>query len=161
MRCEISSSVGARSPTLARSVRPVKSSTNSRITDGLGISGLSTVRVRSEALLGLGGLAVVIASSFESGVLLAAWVLASSGSARFDLRGGRRDPMNGARNRSENLRREGGRRYVLNPARSERYIWPVSMPTIATATELSGRLIANCDHLMSVRIARTNGVAYL
>lgn len=145
VRCEISVSVGTRKPALARSVRPVNSSTSSRMTDGDGISAVAGVRARAVALLGLGGLAVVIASSLESALLRTPCVLVSSGSARFVLRGGRSEPTSGARKRSDNRTTAGGSRYVLKPARSERYIWPVKAPTTATVNELGSWPIASYD----------------
>ena len=113
------------------------------MTDGDGISVVAVARARAAALFGRGGLAVIIASSLESALRWAPCVLVSSGRARFVLRGGRSEPTNGAKKRSDNRTTAGGSRYVLKPARSERYIWPVKIPTTATVNELGSGLIAS------------------
>jgi hypothetical protein len=71
-----------------------------------------------------------------------------SGAALFGLRGGWSEPMRGKKTVFENCMTDGGNLYALNPARSERYNLPVTIPINATATELSGRLIASCENTL-------------
>jgi hypothetical protein len=69
--------------------------------------------------------------------------LLSSGSARFERRGGRNEPMRGSKNRDEKRAKAGEIRKVFKLARSERYIWPAKMPIRAVASEPGKRLIAS------------------
>jgi len=82
-------------------------------------------------------------SSFCGDVSAVPAILVSSGSARFVRRGARSEPMRGNMKRVENRTIESGRRYVLRPAMSERYICPVIIPIIATAADPGRRLSAS------------------
>ena len=139
----ISVSVATRSPALARSALPVNSSTHSRMTDGRVPSELELPWILDVAP-GLGDLAVVMTSSLWGDDSVFPALLVSSGSARFVRRGARREPTRGNMKRAENRTIEGGRRYVLRPAMSERYICPVIIPITATAADPGKRLSASC-----------------
>ena len=117
----ISSSDGARTPALARSVLPVSSFTHSRITLGFDAPAPAASGLPRCAAAVLGVRAVVITSGSLSWLAAAAGPLnASSGRARFERRGGRREPIRGRRYLEEKRTMRRGRRQDLSPARSER-----------------------------------------
>jgi hypothetical protein len=60
--------------------------------------------------------------------------------------------MRGNMKRAENRTMEGGRRYVLKPAMSERYICPVIMPITATAADPGRRLSASYKPSLSMDV---------
>lgn len=159
----ISASVGTRRPTFSRSARPVNSSTHSRITDGArsAVGGAMSLFLGLAACLGV--LAVVMTSSFRPVPSLLRSVWASSGSARFDRRGGRREPIKGFNTRSDRRMIDNGSRYELRPARSERYICPDTMPINATTKELGSLLMASCKNKSkrACKISRESEKKYL
>jgi len=92
------------------------------MTDGAGRCSSSLPPPRALPTRDPGDLAVVITSSFWAveGSPVREVSPKSLGSALFDLRGGRKEPITGATNPLENQMMVGGSRYALRPAKSER-----------------------------------------
>jgi len=128
----ISDSVGTRIPALVRSVLPVNSSTHSLITELLELVELSPTSTLPSVFRNLavvacvvddGLLEVVMTSSFSCVASPASGPLAgreSSGNARVERRGGRREPISGSIKRLEKVTADIGIRYALKLAISER-----------------------------------------
>jgi len=106
--CVISASLGTRMPAAARPVRPVNSSTHSRMTEGPGSPGAAATSWVSRRSASLG--TVETTSMFSCGRGGTRGPDGSSGSARLDRRGGLVEPMRGSRYREENRRTDGGMR---------------------------------------------------
>lgn len=91
---------------------------------------------------------MAIISSFPMSGLGACWVV--SGRARVDRRGARVEPTNGSKKRV--LRRiiDGDSRQLLILISSERYMKPVSSPTIAGANEPGRCPKASCIVILTI-----------
>jgi hypothetical protein len=146
--CVISASEGTRSPTAARCVRPVSSSTHSRITEPPVLSVGTSVKVGvagkpagssvpgARVSLATGGSFAVAACTLlaltgEAGGSL----LGGSGKARLVRRLIGEGPSNGSRCWVNPMTIIGGSLYALKLTISERYIAPVRRPRAATAME--------------------------